>query len=167
MSAEIRFEELLQYNEEETNRWMQWFAAHPEALDAELDLTTVQKARDVLFHIFGLELWYAEWIPTGAMPSPELFKSMRHDTIEDLLAIAGEARQKFREFIRTATDSDWAVIVAIPEGRWGKLQPSRRKAFMHVMVHGIRHWAQVATALRKVGMKDDGRHDFLFTNAID
>ena len=34
------------------------------------------------------------------------------------------------------------------------------------MLHGIRHWAQIATALRKAGYKQDWPHDFIFTEAV-
>lgn len=36
MDAGIRFGELLEYEEQETKRWKEWFAAHPEALERRL-----------------------------------------------------------------------------------------------------------------------------------
>jgi len=41
-----------------------------------------------------------------------------------------------------------------------------RKIVMHVLIHKIRHWAQIATLYRLNGLVDDF-HDFLFSPVMD
>jgi hypothetical protein len=43
---------------------------------------------------------------------------------------------------------------------------SRRKIFIHALVHGVRHWAQLSTYLRQKGYKQDWQHDFIFSGVI-
>jgi uncharacterized damage-inducible protein DinB len=38
--------------------------------------------------------------------------------------------------------------------------------FAHAMLHGVRHWAQLATALREKGHGTDWGHDFLFSDVM-
>jgi uncharacterized damage-inducible protein DinB len=38
--------------------------------------------------------------------------------------------------------------------------------FAHAMLHGVRHWAQLATALREAGHGTDWGHDFLFSDVM-
>ncbi len=164
MAEGITFEELLGYNEEENEKWRQWFAEHPATLEFRVDLTRSDTVRDTLLHIFACELWYAEMLL--GKDDRERFKTIPQQTVEDLFAIAAEARAKFRSFFQCASEADWEAIVDFPEGPWGKLTPSKRKCFAHTMVHSIRHWAQLATALRKQGLTQEGWHDLLFTKAM-
>lgn len=166
MAAEIRFEELLNYNEEETERWRQCFIEHPEALELKLDLARCETTRETLFHIFACEAWYADCLESRAFADPARFEKIPRGTVEELFAVAAEARDKFRKFIACATEADWAITVPFPEGPWGKLCPTLRKALAHTMVHSIRHWAQLATALRKQGLTQEWGHDLLFTKAL-
>jgi hypothetical protein len=38
---------------------------------------------------------------------------------------------------------------------------------IHTLMHSIRHWAQLATELRKAGFKTDWPHDLLFSDVIE
>jgi uncharacterized damage-inducible protein DinB len=42
------------------------------------------------------------------------------------------------------------------------LTATPKKIVIHVLVHEIRHWAQIATVLRAQGLTDEF-HDFLFS----
>jgi uncharacterized damage-inducible protein DinB len=45
------------------------------------------------------------------------------------------------------------------------LSASPKKIVVHVLMHEIRHWAQIATLLRLNGFKGDF-HDFLFSPVL-
>jgi uncharacterized damage-inducible protein DinB len=45
------------------------------------------------------------------------------------------------------------------------LKATPRKIVVHVLLHEIRHWAQIATLLRLTGVTD-GFHDILFSPAM-
>jgi hypothetical protein len=42
-----------------------------------------------------------------------------------------------------------------------------RKCLTHAIIHSVRHWARLATELRKCGYGQDWQHDFLFTKAME
>jgi uncharacterized damage-inducible protein DinB len=37
---------------------------------------------------------------------------------------------------------------------------------VHVFLHGIRHWGQIATALRQAGHRQPWEHDWLLSDAV-
>jgi hypothetical protein len=60
VKAGIQFDELLAYTEEENQRWQQFFARHPEALDLPLDIAG--NVRELVRHIFAVELFFANQV---------------------------------------------------------------------------------------------------------
>jgi uncharacterized damage-inducible protein DinB len=42
-----------------------------------------------------------------------------------------------------------------------------RKLVFHILFHEIRHWAQIATAVRNAGFPPPGFHDFLFCDTME
>jgi uncharacterized damage-inducible protein DinB len=48
----------------------------------------------------------------------------------------------------------------------GTLHASRRTLFAHILLHSMRHWAQLTTMLREAGYKADWPKDFLFSEAL-
>ncbi len=48
----------------------------------------------------------------------------------------------------------------------GTLSSSKRKIVAHVLLHGVRHWAQIATLLRQKGYRQDWLHDFIVTERV-
>ncbi len=162
--AALTFDELLRHNEEETERWRQWFRAHPEALDLKMDLAMMHDVRGVVRHIFGVELLYGERM-LGQSPTiaPEKLPA---GSVDALFDNGAQARRKFREFLNTWSDADWNRQVTFKTLSAGEQSASRRKCFVHALLHSMRHWAQLATALRQQGLKTDWSHDFLFTKAM-
>jgi uncharacterized damage-inducible protein DinB len=41
-----------------------------------------------------------------------------------------------------------------------------RKLLFHILLHEIRHWAQVALAVRLAGLEPPGDHDLFFSSAL-
>jgi len=83
------------------------------------------------------------------------------DNIEALFELGQESRRELREFIEALPVEDWdsprefrlmnSFLTATP-----------KKIVTHVLLHEVRHWAQIATLLRLNGVKADF-HDFLFS----
>jgi uncharacterized damage-inducible protein DinB len=65
-----------------------------------------------------------------------------------------------------ATPEDFAQILTVKSVTYGETSVSKRKILSHSMIHGIRHWAQIATALRQGCFVSDWSHDMLFTSAL-
>jgi uncharacterized damage-inducible protein DinB len=162
--AAVTYAELLNHDEQETEQWREWFRAHPEALDAKMELAMMHDARGVLFHIFVVELRYAERLleepetPNDALPK---------GSVDELFGIGATARKKYREFMARATDVDWNKTISFKTLSVGQMSATKRKCFVHSLLHGMRHWAQLATALRQQGTKAEWHHDFMFSKAME
>ena len=164
METGISFQELMHYNDAETRRWHEFFEQHPDAPDLEVGIAGAKDIRGLVLHIFAVELRYAERL-LGAAVTP--YEQLPTGSLGDIFCIADTARQKLRHFLTGATDADMKKLLTFETRTAGTLSSSQRKIVAHVLLHGTRHWAQVATALRHRGYKQDWPHDFIFTNALE
>lgn len=163
---------LLAYVEEETARWKQWFAAHPEALAAPCDIARVETLGKLLYHTMWVEKMYACRLLN--LPIPELNQDAEH-TVASLFAMSEEAAPLFRQFLDSATAESMAEILTWQSRFSGELKFSRNKILFHALLHSIRHWAQVPPVLRAAGfdtvIKDaNGKtwmHDFIFSGVME
>jgi uncharacterized damage-inducible protein DinB len=165
-AAGIAFEELLRHNEEETERWHQFFRQHPDALDMTVDMAQSEDVRAMLVHIMAVELLYSERIQ-GRMRQSVSLADFPSGSVDELFSTGAKARDGFRELLARYTDADWNEVVSFGTKTSGGLSGSRRKMFAHTMFHSMRHWAQLATTLRQNGLKQDWQHDFIFTKVIE
>ena len=161
MNAGFSFSELLQYVNEETERWREFFAGNPKALDVEVSIAGTKNIRDMLLHIFAVELRYAERLNDVAEVTP--YERHARETAEELFAIGDKARAMLAEYLAKAEDLD--RVLTFPTLTSGTLSASKKKIVAHMLLHGVRHWAQLATALREAGFAQ-GKHDFLFSNVM-
>lgn len=159
MDGGIQFAELLDYTEEEAQRWKQFFAAHPEALALPLDIAG--SVRELVLHIFDVELYFARVVAGSQNARPQ---ESSVTTLEDIFARSAEAAKTYREFFAKAGPSDWSEVVDMNRIN---LKASKRKLVAQALTHSMRHWAQIATFLRQQGLKQDWRHDFLLTKAME
>jgi uncharacterized damage-inducible protein DinB len=163
-TAELSFAEMLDANQRETAKWQNWFEHQPaELLDLPLDIALAKNVREFLLHIFAVELRYAERLTGSAVTEYEALPSA---SVAELFGIGDNARELYRRYLSRATDTDLATVMEFPTRTAGVLRASKRKMFAHAMVHGVRHWAQLATALREKGHGTDWPHDFLFSDVI-
>ena len=163
-TAELSFAEMLDANERETAKWQSWFERQPvELLDLPLDIALARNVRDFLLHIFAVELRYAERLTGKAITE---YEALPVGSVRELFSIAANARELYRGYLSRATDADLATVMEFPTRTAGVLRASKRKMFAHAMLHGVRHWAQLATALREKGQGTDCPHDFLFSDVM-
>lgn len=159
----LEFAELLRYTEEERAKWRRFFVERNEALDIPLApsgrFTTVGKLVDHIFLVEQRHLQRLRGEPlaeqTGLTGSnaPPLFDygaSVRRE-LEQLVAVLGEDEA---EEVRTVQvrGQDWLM--------------TPRKLLFHMLLHEIRHWAQVALALRLANVDPPGDHDLFFSRAL-
>ncbi len=164
METGITFQELMHYAEAETRRWFDFFQQHPDALDLEIDIAFAGDIRGLLLHIFAVELRYAKRL-LGAAVTP--YEQLPAASLDEIFSIGDTARKNIRQYLAQASDADLGTVLTFPTRTAGTLSSSKRKIVAHVLLHGIRHWAQVATALRQCGYKQDWPHDFIFTDALE
>jgi len=162
--TQISFAELLDANESETQKWRQWFDKQPATvLDVPLSIALAKNVREFLLHIFAVELRYAERL----MGSPVTdYQTLSTASVADLFATGDRARSMYRTYLAAVTDEDLAIVMEFPTRTAGTVRASKRKMYIHALLHSMRHWAQLATALREAGYATDWGKDFLYSEVM-
>ncbi len=163
--AQISFADLLSANQSETQKWRAWFDSQPAAvLDVPLSIALAKNVREFLLHIFAVELRYAERLQ--GLPITD-YEALPTGSVQDLFGIGERARAMYRDYLATATDADLATVMEFNTRTAGIIRSSKRKIFLHAMLHGVRHWAQLATALREAGYATNWGKDFLYSDVME
>jgi len=156
-------EELFSFCSGETRRWREWFKENASTLDLEIDIAQAKTVRDLVLHIVAVELRYAERLLEEPVTE---YDRLATGSVMELFSTSDQADRKFRHFLSVATDAEWAKVLTFPTRSGGTLTASKRKIFVHALLHGMRHWAQLATFLRQQGHKQPWFHDFIFSDAM-
>lgn len=153
------FADLLDYTDEETRRWKEFFRKNPAALDLATDIRGAKTVRELAAHIFIAELIFG--CAALGEPRPD-YEKLPQSTLDEVFAIGESARKKMRDFVARAGEKELAEQV--PFGPAGNV--SKRKMLMQALTHGMRHWAQLATDLRRAGYPTDWVHDWIMSSAV-
>ena len=163
--AQITFTELLDWNESETKKWRDWFDSQPAAvLDVPIRIAQTRNLREFLLHIFAVELRYAQRLNDEPVTS---YEELPASSVSDLFAIGERARAGLRSYLANTTDEQLNSVQEFPTRTAGTLRSSERKMFVHAMLHSVRHWAQLATALREAGYETKWMKDFLMSDVME
>jgi uncharacterized damage-inducible protein DinB len=162
--------ELLDYTDEERAKWQAWFAAQGnDPLKIALSNETHSSIGVLIMHIFWAELWYAYWMRGEPFtPEGEIVKQHKdtpNDQAEAIFRFGQLARASMRSFTDAAQPEDWERGYELKVMGFHMLGPVR-KLIAHILIHEIRHWAQVALAVRQHGLAPPGNHDLLFSESF-
>ncbi len=161
----VSLKELLRYTDLETAKWHTFLKAEgPAALDLAVDTAGQKDLRGVLLHIFAVELRYSERLLEVEVTA---YEKLPTGSLDDLFGIHKRARQHIDQWLARTDERDMAKVLTFKTITAGTLSASKRKILIHALLHGVRHWAQVANILRVQGHKQDWPHDFLFTDALE
>ena len=163
MNLQISLVELMAWTAEERAKWLPWLRANPKALDVTVQpggrFPTVCSLIDHIFlveHRHTLRLQGKE-LPTASGITP--------GDIDALYAYAALGRDGVVKYLPTLSDKDANtprdVVVAS-----GTFPLSPRKLLFHMTLHEVRHWAQIAAAVRAAGFAPPGDHDLFYSKAL-
>jgi len=158
----LSYFELLAYTNEETRRWRQYFDQNPKALDVQVggERTDV---RGLVTHIFISEYRWGQ-VLMGEKPTPA--DSFKPQSIDEIWAIYATARKRIETWLAAATPEELVILLTVKTASAGEVPASKRKVLTHSLVHGVRHWAQIAMALRQACFVSGWSHDFMFSPAL-
>lgn len=163
MPLTLTLDELMHYTAGERERWRLWFERHPGAVDAPVHaagrFTTVGKLID---HIFLVEQRHLQRL-TGAPVAQST--GLTGNNAPPLFSYGSSVRRELEGFAEEL-DPETADDVRTIEVRDRPWPMTPRKLLFHIMLHEIRHWAQVALAVRLAGYEPPGDHDLFFSNAL-
>ena len=163
MPLTMSYDELLTYTGGERDRWRAWFAAHPEAMDAAVQpggrLPTVGKLID---HIFLVERRHLQRL-TGDPLSHQT--GLSGSNAPPLFDYGASVRRELEQFVADQ-DEDVADEVRTFNVRDQSWSMTPRKLLFHILLHEMRHWAQIAYAARAANVEPPGEHDLFFYTGI-
>ena len=160
----LSLNDLIEYTDWERQKRYEWMRQQGDQVlkvSAGAHGDRFETVGDLVKHIFSAEKRYVERLAGRPMTDTA---SVPNDNIEALFQFGRESRKGLSEFVEAFPADKWdvpqeqnlvvAVIVVTP-----------RKSVTHVLLHEIRHWAQIGALLRMAGHKGDF-HDFLFCPAM-
>lgn len=159
----LTLEEILGWADESAQRWFKFFAATPEALAVpcgvyKSDTTALGLAR----HIVIVEARYAQRLAN--LPITD-YEAVPSDSLDALIALHNDAVAHFRTLLADPAQ-DWEAQMEFVTISSGTLHASRRKILAHALLHGIRHWAQLATLCRAAGYATSFHGDLMASSSL-
>ena len=164
MSITAGLPELLSYSDHERAKWRAWVEADPSRLALPFQpgarFATVGSIFD---HIFLIERRHLSRME-GATPPDST--GVAAGDVKGLFEYGDLVRADFRRFVTDLDDASASkpFTFTIPTG---PMTMSRRKLATNVVLHEVRHLAQVAFAARAAGVESPGDHDLLFCPTYD
>jgi uncharacterized damage-inducible protein DinB len=154
--------DLIDYTDWERGRWFDWLRKQG---DQVLEISAgphgdgrFQSVGELVKHIFSAEKRYVERLSgrpltdTSALPK---------DNIEATFQFGRQSRKDLRELVGTLPAAEWDAPKDFKILSFS-VTATPRKIVTHVLMHEIRHWAQIATLLRLNGLAVEF-HDFLMS----
>jgi uncharacterized damage-inducible protein DinB len=157
------FDELLRYTMDEREKWRRFFATHPQAMETPLQpggrFNSVGKLID---HIFLVERRHLQRLRSEPLADRT---GLTGNNAPPLFDYGASVRRELEQYIGEL-DEDVANQMRTFEVRDQSWPMSARKLLFHIVMHEIRHWAQIALAVRLAGLEPPGDHDLFYSRAL-
>jgi len=165
MTTALTFRELLDYTRAETEHWHRWLAAQPpEVLDLPAGTGRTATVRGLVHHIIVVERRYTDRLRGEPVSN---YADVPSEPLDTMFASFTDTRARLEQWLQSAADSDLAKVLEFQTLSAGTQSASARKVAVHLLLHGVRHWAQLATTLRQQGHATDWPHDILMSDALE
>ena len=161
MSIGIRLEELLDYSDHERAKWRAWVVANPARLQIAFQSSgRFPTVGALLDHLFLVERRHLSRLQGSA---PHDTTGVAASDWQALFEYGDLVRADFRHYLSDVSDDEAreSLTFTVPSG---EATMTRRKLATTIVLHEIRHLAQIAFAVRRSGEEPPGQHDlFYFT----
>ena len=160
MSITVGLESWLDYSDHERRKWRDWIAADPARLDIPVQPgMRFPTSGALLEHIFLVERRHLCRLQ-GATPPDST--GLPPADWKRLFEYGELVRADFRRYVADVSDSQADGLLTFDAIGIGSVTMSRRKLTTHVLLHELRHMAQLALAARTAGLEPPGQHDLFF-----
>lgn len=159
MSVSIDVDKFLDYSDAERVKWKAWIAADATRLQIPFQPGgRFPTLWSVLEHVFLVERRHLARLEGGVPPEATGVSPADWDALFDY---ADLVRADFRRFVTDLDEEACArqLTFAVSDGTFTM---SCRKLTVHILLHEVRHLAQVAYAARVAGQAPPGEHDYFY-----
>ena len=160
MSVAVAYESLLKYADAERRKWRDWIAADPGRLDVDVQpggrFPTIGALLD---HVYLVERRHLARLQ-GATP-PDATGIPTGDW-QRLFEYADLVAADLHGYAAGSSDEEASGTISFTGWDGVKYSMSRRRLMTHIVLHEIRHLAQIALAARLKGIEPPGAHDIAF-----
>jgi uncharacterized damage-inducible protein DinB len=161
VSVAVSLESLLAYSDHERQKWRDWLAADPSRL--RLAFQPGARFPDVaalLDHLFLVERRHLSRLQGATPPTAT---GVPNGDLAALFDYADLVRADFRAYLASVSDEDAAgTLLLTGLQSSGDISMTRRRLATHILLHEIRHLAQIAYAVRRAGDEPPGQHDLFY-----
>jgi uncharacterized damage-inducible protein DinB len=166
---QLTVDELIHFTDEERAKWERWYSLHGNGpLKLRLAGGTHTTVGALMMHIFRPERRYVQRMRGELLTESKDFPT---NTWEEIFAFGRQTREGLRQFVDEANPEDWGrmhqFIFQPNAHQQSHIRATTRKIIVHVLMHEIRHWAQIARVVREHGMAPPGDHDLLLSHALE
>ncbi|MGH9349944.1 MAG: DinB family protein [Vicinamibacterales bacterium] len=159
MSISVELRELLEYSDHERRKWRDWIAARPERLRIPFQAAGSFPTIESLFdHIFLVERRHLSRLEGGTPPDST---GVKPDDWKALFEYADLVRADLRRYIEDLDDTEARATMTIV-ARSGTQTMTKRRLCTHILLHEVRHLAQIAYAARQAAQEPPGQHDLFY-----
>ena len=155
----LSYEILLEYTSTEQHEWREWFESHPESWRVPFASRPMDTVGGVVNHIFAVELRYTQRLRDERVS--EWDELLIHQSIEDVFALGDNARGLLVDFLSQAPEEELDRSLTFTTLTAGVVTATKHRIASNIFLHGIRHWAQIASVLRQNGFTAQWPHDLL------
>jgi len=153
-------DEMLAWLEMTSTKWRALIEEHPEILEIPCDVMGVGTVARLLQHIVAVELRFGEQL--SGLPATE-YAAIPFDSAAAIYATHERAMRLLGTLL--AGDGDWDARFEFVTRSMGTMRSSRKTVLFHALLHGMRHYAQLATLVRQHGIKPGWQMDYLMMDA--
>lgn len=165
MAVQLSVDDLIEYTDWERGKWRECLRARgDEVLKIGVGSNAdgrFQSVGDTIRHIFSAEARYIDRLSARELTDTSRVAS---DSVEPLFEFGARSRGRLKDFLATFPVQRWDEDVEMNLMN-NMVRATPRKIVVHVLMHEIRHWPQIATLLRLNGIVAEFR-DFLFSPAL-
>jgi len=156
----LGLDDLMEYTEWQRRKWHEWLRPHGNqalAIGAGPHGDgRFESVGDLIKHIFSAEKRYIDRLSNRPLTDPA---TIPNNDIEGLFEFGRRSRGDLKEFTATFPAAEWDTSMEfVIMGYLVRVTP--KKIVFHIVMHEIRHWAQIATLFRLNGLEGEF-HDFL------
>ena len=165
MAISLNLSDLIEYTDWERGKWHDWLRQQGNSV---LAISAgphgdgrFETVGDLVRHIFSAEKRYVDRLSNRPLTDTA---SIPGGSVETLFAFGRQSRTDLKEFVKGFPAQEWDVPQEFTLMN-NSLKATPKKIVVHVLMHEVRHWAQIGTVLRLNGLTGEF-HDFLFSPVL-